>query len=218
MKITFIGDIHGKVNAVEKALALEGRKIFVGDFIDSWNRSPEDHDKCLKLVLEAIEQKEPVEAIYGNHELSYIIPQHRCSGYKYIHEQIMNRYKERIKQAFKPFILLDKDFLVSHAGLTKDLWDNESLTFENLSETLNKWWEDPYSPMHWIGMARGGRSYYGGLFWCDFEREFKHVPGLTQVFGHTRGNITRVIEEGEHASFCIDNLDSKLEFLNWELE
>lgn len=187
--------------------------------MDSYNRSPEQHEQCLKLVLDAMKAEEPVECIYGNHELSYLMPNpHQCSGYKYEHKQIMMKYREDIQKHFKPFIMLDKDFLVSHAGLTKDLWDNESLTLDNLSETLTKWWPDPYSPMHQIGAARGGFKYYGGLFWCDFDREFKHVPGLTQVFGHSRGKQTRVIGEGEHASFCIDNLDSKLEFLNWELE
>lgn len=46
-----------------------------------------------------------------------------------------------------------------------------------------------------------------------FVGEFEAIPGLTQVFGHTRGNGIR--QEGEN--FCIDCLDGKMEFLEIEI-
>lgn len=37
-----------------------------------------------------------------------------------------------------------------------------------------------------VGKSRGGLLLAGGLLWCD-PCEFEGIPGLNQVFGHTRG-------------------------------
>lgn len=220
MKHIFIGDVHGKVEAVEAALAKEGKKIFVGDFIDSFDRSTADHKKCYDLVFDAIDKGE-AEAIYGNHELSYILQdRHRCSGWNGERQLLMTHYGKMIQDRFKPYILLKPDFLVSHAGLTNQLWNKGTLTLRSLPEYLEKWWPDVSSPMHFIGKYRGGWDSVGGLFWCDFNAEFEPIPGLTQVFGHTRSIGRRFLQEGIRRiedSYCIDCLDRKLEFLEMDV-
>ena len=204
MKYIFIGDIHGKIADVEVALAKPGKKIFVGDFIDSFNHPVEDHEKCYDLVFQAIDKGE-AEAIYGNHELSYLMPtQHRCSGYSEERQMLMTHYGPRIREKFKPYILLKPDLLVSHAGLTETLWRSFGLTFDNLSETLAEWWPDLRSPMHFIGRYRGGRNNVGGMFWCDYNVEFRPIEGLTQIFGHTPGRGIR----HRANEYCIDCLDT----------
>lgn len=213
MNYVFVGDIHGKAELVESALAKEGKKIFVGDFIDSFDRSIAEHRKCYELVLAAIKDGE-AEAIFGNHELSYLMIHHRCSGFSSARQSLMQEYELEIRKYFVPFILLQKDFLVSHAGLTKQIWDQNSLTLESLPQTLAEWWPDPRSPMHQIGRYRGGYDSVGGLFWCDFRQGFEPVSGLTQVFGHTPGVGIRRVED----SYCIDCLDRSKEFLELELE
>lgn len=206
MKYTIVGDIHGKVEVVEHALSMEGQVIFVGDFMDSSNRSPEDHRKCLRLVLDAITAGK-ARAIYGNHELSYLISRHRCSGFQRMHSAIMVDMQDEIAERFESHILLAPDFLVTHAGLTNQIWEQFKLSREILDAQLCEWWKDHESPMHWIGQSRGGYEPVGGTFWCDFNAEFQPVPGLKQVFGHTRRggkNGIRRIED----SYCIDCLDS----------
>lgn len=205
MKYVFVGDIHGKVQAVEAALAREGRKVFVGDFIDSYDRSVEDHKQCYDLVLDAIERDE-ANAIFGNHELSYLIPAwHRCSGFNKQREMLMNHYKKQLNEAFLPYLLIGDRVLVSHAGLTKQIWKEQELTLELLPRILEEWWPNHSSPMHWVGAYRGGQYPYGGMFWCDYNAEFKPVPGLTQIFGHTRGKGLRAMGD----NYCIDCLDYK---------
>ena len=203
MKATFIGDIHGQVEIVESALSQPGRKIFVGDLVDSFTRTPADARKCVELVLAAVEAGE-AEVIYGNHELSYLFPRHRCSGYNLATDEFMHELRPRITAVFKSHIMLAPDFLVTHAGLTKQIWDDQLLDLDVLDRALSDWWLDMYSPVHWIGYSRGGRDQCGGTFWCDFKREFKPVPGLRQVFGHTRGKGIRQVEE----SYCIDCLEN----------
>jgi hypothetical protein len=217
MKYVFIGDVHGKFEEVERALAMDGMKIFVGDFMDSRDHSPSHHRICLRLVLEAIEKKE-ARAIFGNHELSYLYPiQHRCSGYSEAGRQIMSDVADEMQRKFESHILLGDSFLVSHAGLTRQIWEGQYLDQLDptmLDEKLKRWWKDLSSPMHWSGSKRGGRAPIGGMFWCDFRSEFQPVPGLQQVFGHTRGDRIRRIED----SYCIDCLGSnKGKFLQMDL-
>jgi len=212
MKHIFVGDVHGKVEQVERALDKEGRKIFVGDLMDSFDRSWADHAKCLDLVLSAVGAGE-ADVIYGNHELSYLQPHHKCSGWTEDRCLMMRQYRQQIETTFKPYILLSDRFLVSHAGLTEQIWKEKHLTFENLESTLQGWWPKTSSPMHWIGYYRGGFNSVGGMFWCDFRAEFRPIKGLTQVFGHTAGDSIRQLGD----NFCIDCLDKKHDFLEMDL-
>lgn len=215
MKYVFVGDIHGRWELVEKALAREGKKVFVGDFMDSFNRSPADMGKCLALVLAAIENGE-AEAIYGNHDLAYIMSRHRCSGNTHENRMVFQLYQQRIMEVFKPHLIIDKNVLVTHAGLTKQIWDAGKLTLSNMDKKLTAWWPkdiSPASPVHWVGRYRGGWDSVGGTFWCDWNGEFEPIPKLIQVFGHTAGNGIRRKED----SYCIDCLEREESFLEMDL-
>jgi hypothetical protein len=204
-KYVFVGDIHGQWERVEEALAKPGKKIFVGDFMDSFTRDVRAMERCLDLVIRAIKSGE-AEAIFGNHELSYLFPgTHRCSGYRLEHDAMMAQKRDDVLALFKSYIFINPEFLVSHAGLTELLWDNYMAGFPHAYRTavLDAWWADVHSPMHWIGYRRGGGHRTGGMFWCDFNSEFEPVEGLTQVFGHTRGNGIRRLG----TSYCIDCLE-----------
>ena len=218
MKYTFVGDVHGKVEAVREALSRDGQIIFVGDFIDSFDKSIMEHDECYRLVIDAIEKKK-ARAIYGNHELSYLMHRHRCSGWTYERGRVVNKYEGKIRELFEPHIFLTPEFLVSHAGLSKFIWDKEQLSIDLLPQILAEWWHDESSPAHWIGKYRGGLDPCGGLFWCDFNVEFQEIPELTQVFGHTakRGpGAKRGIRQTGN-SYCIDCLDREQTFLTLEV-
>jgi len=212
MKFIFIGDIHGKVHKVEEALALDGHKVFVGDFMDSYDRSDSDHAKCLDLVIEAA-KKEEATVLYGNHELSYIMPErHRCSGYRpYLDSNVIPAYLPDIQKYFKPFFEPAEDWLVTHAGLHPEV-------AMQLSENWGQEFIDPSSALHWIGRYRGGLNPVGGIFWCDFNMEFELIEGLNQVFGHTRQrNGIQKREAPNSVNYCIDVLDMKHEFLTLDL-
>lgn len=220
MKYVFVGDIHGKLDKVKEALGKEGHIVFVGDFIDSYDKTISEHDECYRLVVEAIREGKAT-ALYGNHELSYLavageqVPHHRCSGYDYKRGIIMRKYESDIRELFKPYLMPTPSMLVSHAGLTEHIWNQEELTIDLLPSVLASWWPDRASPMHWIGHYRGGRDVVGGLFWCDFNTEFKPIPELTQVFGHTRGHGIRQMDN----SYCIDCLDfTENNFLQMDID
>ena len=215
MKYVFVGDIHGRVEDVERALGRDGLKVFVGDFVDSYNRVITDQRKCLDLVLDAIDRGE-ARAIFGNHELSYLRQHHRCSGWNGAMHHIMQEYRDRIMQKFEPFVLLEDRILVTHAGLTGHIWERFDCTLDNIADTLRQWWPQDGSPMHWIGGIRGGSELWGGPFWCHFPNEFKPVEGLVQIFGHTSGYDIR----SEGINYCIDNSrrHDEMDFLTMEIE
>ena len=199
MKHIFVGDIHGRVDHVEAALAMPGRKIFVGDFVDSFSRSTDDMRRCLDLVLAS-----EADILYGNHEMSYLMPKrHLCSGWRAETAALMAHYRKQIEARFVPFPLLG-DLLVTHAGLTKALWDNQQLNRDILTQVLAEGFADSTSFFHRIGFARGGLDRYSGPLWCDYRHEFEPVPGLRQVFGHTRGVDIRQDHPG---NWCIDCLE-----------
>ena len=207
---TFVGDIHGKIEQVQRALENDGIIIFVGDFMDSFDRTVEDHEACLKTVLNAID-KGKAQAVFGNHELSYIYGQHKCSGWDMDRKIMFSRYKQEILSKFKWVIELPDKWLITHAGLHPKV---QALIHR---PTYDGWCEDLRSSAHWIGQWRGGMNVVGGIFWCDFNTEFKPVYGINQVFGHTSGKTIRKLEIPGSINYCIDCLDHKHEFLTLEI-
>lgn len=217
MKYVFVGDIHGKVEMVQAALERPGHKVFVGDFVDSYDRTHQDHADCLDLVLEAVKAGE-ADAIFGNHELSYLKPnKHRCSGYNDKTEvQMMERSKD-LYTLFKPYLLLDGNVLVTHAGLHKQIWDEHGLSLKTLSPWLDGGWMGiRTSPVHWVGRARGGYDPVGGIFWCDWKTEFEPIPELVQIVGHTSRACKDGIVERD-GNYCIDCLNYTKEFLELDI-
>ena len=39
-----------------------------------------------------------------------------------------------------------------------------------------------------VSSLRGGIDQYSGILWCDYE-EFKDIPDVKQIFGHTKGEL-----------------------------
>lgn len=219
MKTLIVGDVHGKVHVVERALAQEHPVTFIGDYLDSFDRTIEDHLKCMELIFAAIDAGK-AKALYGNHELSYLIPKMSCSGYnpkmaKYVDAipsgdgapsdtRFEGGLRKQMADRFVSFLFYEPNILLTHGGLDKRIWDQYNLTLTTLPQALAEWSNDVDSPAYWIGRSRGGIKPCGGIFWCDFEREFHPIPGLIQIVGHTRGQKLRTIGT---ENFCIDYND-----------
>ncbi len=197
MRYLVVGDVHGIVEAVEKAISYKDyKKIFIGDIMDSYDRSPQEQGKCLDLILDSCEMRES-HLIWGNHELSYYWPEtHKCSGYNIDSAHEFSLRKNKWREYGQPSLWIHskkaekecKNILVTHAGLSADF------SIDPLDSVFN---EDPYLPkniLHKVGKARGG-SGVGGIFWCDWNSEFRPIEGLIQIVGHTHnGSKRRSIE------------------------
>lgn len=71
MNTLIVGDVRGIVPVVEDVLTFDGRVVFLGDLVDSFDRSIVDQLECVRLVLDAVDGGK-AELILGNHELSYL--------------------------------------------------------------------------------------------------------------------------------------------------
>lgn len=219
----FVGDLHGKYEIAEYILTrnTSDKIIFVGDYLDSFDRPIEDQAKTLEIVLEATKaEPERVVALCGNHEYSYLNPQrYACSGFKQatliqvrhllpgVDQYMLDAYRDE-----------SSGVLVTHAGVTEDWIDMIGLSDKSLGDALS---EAPEESWNIAGRVRGGNYPHGGPVWCDYWAEFKPIPGVKQVFGHTqhrevgedRGVVTK---DGEN--FNIDCLDTSDEVLVWSTE
>jgi len=193
MKTLVVGDLHGKYEIVEEVLAMDMPTIFVGDYLDSFDRSVEDQIRTLTLVLDAIESNKAI-GLMGNHELSYLRQGMRCSGYKGATAAHVIHLAERMHKLLLPFVRVE-GFLITHAGISVYMLQHKGLTVE---EYLEK--GEHYD----IGGCRGGSSHLGGLYWNDYNFEFVPVPGVNQIFGHTASQ--EGIREVDN-NWCIDGLD-----------
>ena len=202
MKYVFVGDLHGKIDSAKAALDRDGTIVFVGDYLDSFDRSLDDQIDTLLTVMNAIDSGKAI-GLFGNHELSYLVPHHRCSGYSFETQQEVNRLKERILKTLTTHVVINQEWFISHAGLHS--YVDAAIHEENDNIQLM----DTSTPWHWIGQSRGGSNLVGGIWWCDFNEEFVPVPGLNQIFGHSaRGGeagIRSTITE-DSRNYCIDCL------------
>lgn len=213
MKYRFVGDIHGQIDVMKLALDCDAdRIVFCGDLVDSFRRSIQDQLDCLNLALE-LAGNGRVDVMWANHEWSYLHPKMQCSGHSHRMAPFMNNHKDEILSKFKPF-LYEAGYLITHAGLTKQLWVENNLSLENFQQALTEWSVDIDSPFFDIGYYRGGNKSVGGPLWCDFNAEFQYIPELPQIFGHTRGQGLR--QQGN--SWCIDTLENTApQFLDIEV-
>jgi len=194
-----VGDIHGKVEVVEAALKLDTPTIFVGDFLDDYTRTSVECVASLEMALSAAERRSDVTVLLGNHELSYLVPHMRCSGWDAATQAKVNGgLGERMHRVMKRWHW-EGDVLISHAGLTRDWFPKgQPVNKEDVERVLD---ELSLDQQQQIGYRRGGWRKYGGIFWCDIS-EFVPTDNVFQVFGHSRGEYQITPRFA-----CIDCLD-----------
>ncbi len=183
MRTIIIGDIHGCAEELKTLLiscqyqANQDRLIFVGDLI---NKGPKNLE-----VLQEVERLK-AECILGNHETAFLryIDSQKTDSPKW--EKIkaelgpqLSHYVQFLKKM--PLYIIDKDFIVVHAGLspihkiqetpvriltTIRTWDGKG---EDLNNPNDPPWYDFYKENklvvygHWAGKGLNIRSNSIGL-------------------------------------------------------
>lgn len=221
-KTVVVGDIHGDVEKVEKILSINLPIVFVGDLLDSFNRSIDDQITCAKLIYDAAQVKDSrVQVLYGNHDFQYLHPEHcKCSGYKALTQMRVDvELRSQLMTVPKSHVWVGK-WLVTHAGLTAQwlrnlgyqlgMIDTEPYYVQDIEEKLSRKMDedvmDPTSWFHQVSSANGGHYSLDGPLWArplpGFG--FKPIPFIPQVFGHTSMSQGRFWEA--HNYVCIDVL------------
>ena len=188
-----IGDLHGQLEIAQKALDSIYPVIFLGDFLDSFTRTVDDQIQTLLLVLNAVERGN-ARALMANHEMSYMRPELRCSGWNPATQVHVSHLQYRMDMLLEDYIWCE-GFLITHAGVSQRLLDALETDLDTYLST---------GDFDQIGRSRGGRAPCGGLRWCDW-REFEPVEGVDQIVGHTRGRVIRT----KGNNWCIDVLEDR---------
>jgi len=214
MKYIFVGDTHGQVEIAEHVLKNypEYHKVFIGDYVDSFDRSVEDQLNLVGILLDAVEQREDITCLLGNHELSYLKSGMRCSGFSPVTSTHLIHLKTDMLKYFKTHMYITDDILCTHAGGTAHVFDSK----EELKECLQA--DDPC--LYDIGRFRGGSARYGGVFWCDFWSEYTPVGGLTQIVGHSAHRPSSDTRGVTYKTGCynIDCLQHSKELLTYDTD
>jgi hypothetical protein len=215
-----VGDLHGKIEVAEYWIKNKAHRnlIFIGDYLDSFNRSIEDQYELLEMVLDAAENMENVYALMGNHELSYLMPEkYQASGYKYELAKKIEYLHPRMWENLKLW-LVNNEFLISHAGFRPEFIGNVGykLTREQKLVAIDEKLKTiPQQDFFMIGKSRGGYYPHGGPLWLDWYDEFKNLERVRQVVGHTArrktGDNSGIMRR--RGSINIDCLDRKNEVL-----
>jgi len=177
MKTLVVGDLHGNIEVCLAALNQKTTDniIFLGDYLDSFNRSAKAQAQCLFEVLNAIEfGSKNVIGLLGNHERSYFNDE-LCSGWNSETQALVDLSATRAARLLKVH-LMAHGYLITHAGVSQLLLDDLGLSLEQYLEK---------GDFVQIGKRRGGADNVGGLYWNDFTTEFEPIDGVKQIFGHT---------------------------------
>tara|TARA_R100001143_G_scaffold9092_1_gene11068 strand:+ start:114 stop:806 length:693 start_codon:yes stop_codon:yes gene_type:complete len=198
-----VGDLHGMFEVAEAALNEGCPVVFVGDYLDSFDRPVGDQFRTLELVLQANKERDDVTALFGNHEMSYMDPQMRCSGYSPELQRMLDAvgYTKRMRDELKVMVRVG-DYLVTHAGISQRVLDYFDITIEQYLARPELWLD--------IGRSRGGPMKYGGLIWCDWNEDFVPVKGVKQIVGHTRGRPGELRTKNDN--WCIDCVEHNRDY------
>ena len=165
-----------------------------------------------------------------------------CSGYKGVTLMALAPDLEpKMSKLWVPYFYLESPhrILVTHAGLSLDFvltnefpelagfemgpgWMDEVREGVGAYDyVMKKAWDEwatgtergPYRSFGAVGVSRGGMGDCGGPLWCDWQDEFKPIPGLRQVFGHS-ANFTRARKNQKQ----IGSLRCTLDEQNWNID
>ena len=99
--------------------------------------------------------------------------------------------------------------MLTHAGLTRQLCESLGGDVRGIMESAEKELAgadcDDELQLLRVGRSRGGGYPTGGILWCD-HYEFEDIPGVSQVFGHTRGDAVRHGGSPGSEHYCIDTV------------
>jgi DNA repair exonuclease SbcCD nuclease subunit len=196
--------------------------VFGGDIIDSHDAPPavSGARETARWYARLIESPNTT-VLMGNHDLPQFESHshsraHRhkrplfnaCSGFT--HSKAIEFAKEMTHDLWRKVRLfcVANGWLLSHAGIQENSWQNHLAAETNLDRLWNEADEAleaaPFKPhrLFACGYNRGGDANYGGPLWLDWDTEFEDVLPYPQIVGHTHKlNAHRRIGR----SWCIDS-------------
>lgn len=212
-KVIAVGDVHGQFDGLVKILRHAGlidaghhwigghnRLVQIGDILDRGPFSLQVDSLLDKLQTEAAMSGGEVVRLIGNHELelmmeNYVISEFQREQAVQIREKLIGQVLSGDLKAAYAY----KDFLFTHAGVTRKLFRIFKLQLEepnaaNLAILINLIFKESIKhyffkhPIFNVSLSRKGPDRFGGIFWEDLEDLVESYPKgspIWQIFGHT---------------------------------
>ena len=209
-KTVVISDIHNKYWMAEGIIELEhpDKVVFLGDYFDSYgDDANETSYHTARWLSESVEKKNRVH-IVGNHDLTYLSKgRFSCSGYNEFKLWTINKWMNKEKWNKLVSHCWVGDWLCTHAGLSNLIFKKYGI--DRTVQQFMLECEDELRSLDMNGTsfmcsnARGGLDQYSGIYWCDYD-EFRAIPDINQIFGHTRQDKVRWSRAGNSQNICLD--------------
>lgn len=192
--IVVIGDIHGLTRWAEVVKQHEGSCfVFLGDYCDPYEKMDSDGllDNFKAIIQLKREHPDDVMLLLGNHDMHYLtddIP--HSTRYDTEIAPIMKHILERNRELFL-YAWQYGNILFTHAGIS-DQWFHRDFKGDDggehsIAEQLNNSTPEQFKAMCQVGIWRGGKDMFGGIFWADiYDTERKPLKGYAQFVGHNR--------------------------------
>lgn len=165
--------------------------IFVGDYVDSYYLADVDIKHNLEQIFFfARALGDRCVLLIGNHDVSYIVPDQMCSGYrrnmKDDYGKIYSDNMDLLKAAHEE-VREGGTYLWTHAGV---IWPwlpyigwTENV---NIADAINAAWDRQDPAMFCIDEYSGGWHKWASPFWVrPVVLDPFHVTGINQIVGHT---------------------------------
>jgi len=203
MKITAIGDIHGRETWKDIVTDNPGSHyIFLGDYLDSYKEEGIDEEDSVENFYQLLDFKKGnsnnVTLLIGNHDFQYLF--YPLGATNRLSKKYLSEVREMFQdnKNFLQFAYQKKNYLFSHAGVTNS-WVKEHIQYlskiglkndmSNIGDILNKAGTDMIGryALSEISYYRKGSKLYGGPLWADHrELVADYLDNFHQIVGHNK--------------------------------
>jgi len=199
MKILVIPDIHNKWFQAEEIINKEkpDKVVFLGDYFDDFDDTLEITEQTAEWLKKSLTNPDRIHLL-GNHDLSYLNPEYKCSGYS--EGKLFVIKKVGVDLSKLQHYCWVGDWLCTHAGLSNEFFKEYNSSGFDVNNFLHQMTSDPQKryKLYAVSSNRGGTWPYAGPLWCDYD-EFVDIPNVKQIFGHTNGELRQTENH-----ICID--------------
>ena len=202
-----IPDVHHRFEWAENIIARDGADcasiIFTGDYFDDHGDTPQDTYHTARWLKNSLRDPRRYHLL-GNHDVGYFASGRQnmyWSGWSEEKHEVFSQFFKQDEFPSLPLYLAVQagPWLLSHAGFCGG---RHSAVTGYPTQLLLHWAQQARMDLKYhmqqiknppklidCGYARGGDRPVGGLFWCDFDREFVPLVGRHQICGHTPDKV-----------------------------
>jgi hypothetical protein len=181
----------------------------LGDYFDEFGDGPAMLLRTGRWLGESLQQPNRIHLL-GNHDMAYFLPEYaraKCPGWTQEKQDAFETLRQMLPlESFHVAVKLGP-WVLSHAGIPAARAGSvEAATLvENIQDEFNRAVLGAPSWLFDRGACRTGEDSIGGIFWLDWPREFRPVPGLNQIVGHSpAGGVARAKclgRDGAHRAY-----------------